>query len=69
MAGEFLNTHQFKSDIEKVIWEGHSQGFSAREIHHRFQAKDRKSIGLATLKKLLTTLSKEMLNTCLTKRT
>lgn len=32
MAGQFLNTHKFSSELEKVIWEYHTHGISMRNI-------------------------------------
>lgn len=32
MAGQFLNTYKFKSNLEKTIWEYHANGISSRDI-------------------------------------
>lgn len=32
MAYHFLHSHAFKSELEKVIWEYHTNGLSVREI-------------------------------------
>lgn len=32
MANQFLNQHIFKSELEKIIWEYHSNGISERDI-------------------------------------
>lgn len=32
MAGQFLNEFKFKSKLQKIIWEYHSNGVSARNI-------------------------------------
>lgn len=32
MAGQFLNNYKFASNLEKVIWEYHSNGISMRNI-------------------------------------
>lgn len=68
-ATDFLNTHEFKTKTEKLIWESHSQGLSAREIVNLWKQKGRKDLAFPGLQKLLTKLSKEMLKTCLIKKT
>lgn len=32
MAGQFLHSHSFKNELEKVLWEYHANGLSIREI-------------------------------------
>lgn len=32
MAGQFLNSYKFESELEKVIWEYHANGISLRNI-------------------------------------
>jgi hypothetical protein len=45
LAGHFLNDYEFESEIDRIIWEYHSNGLSVREIS-------------ATLKKVKIKLSK-----------
>jgi len=32
LANSFLNDHQFTSNVERIIWEYHTEGLSIREI-------------------------------------
>ncbi len=38
-ATEILNTHDFESDLEKEVWELHTEGFSYREIGIKLKDK------------------------------
>lgn len=35
LAGQFVHEHEFKDELEKLIWQGHSEGLSTREISRR----------------------------------
>lgn len=46
LAGHFLNDHSFSSELERVIWEYHSNGMGVREI-----AAELKQVKVSTLSK------------------
>jgi hypothetical protein len=42
LAGIFLHVHEFASDLEKTIWELHTDGFYLREIATKLRTKQNK---------------------------
>lgn len=63
LAGQFLYDYTFKDDIEKLIWELHSQGLGGRAISTLLKKK-RISISKSTIGVIIKKLSEEMVNKC-----
>jgi nucleoside-specific outer membrane channel protein Tsx len=63
MAGQFLYNHEFKSTLDRKIWEMHAEGLTAPEIVVKLK---RYKIKLHTIHAITKNLSNEMLS-CLKK--
>lgn len=58
MASEFLYTHKFKDELERGIWEMHSQGNSVNQIKAQLKAR-----GIVKGRRQLVSLIQHLRNT------
>ena len=50
LANQFLNQYQFESEVEKKIWQLHSEGMGCREIYRKTRWKSKSTIHLVICK-------------------
>ncbi len=60
MATDFLNTYEFTSDLERIIWEYHSNGLSLKDICETLNKIRRKKVAFSKVRKTVEDL-KELL--------
>lgn len=69
LAGIFLHDHEFKSDIEKLIWELHSAGENKASIYRELVSRNRK-VHREGIYKIIKTLANIMVEElCQSKKT
>jgi hypothetical protein len=59
LAGFFLHDYDFKDELERLIWEMHSEGMSSRETSHKLKQNGIK-VASTQVRELLSALRKEM---------
>lgn len=61
LAGQFLNTYQFKNKRDRLIWELHAEGLSFNDIAKRLKSAGFKVNSRSSMHLTVKSLSKEML--------
>lgn len=69
LAGQFLHDFRFKSELDRLIWECHSDGQTVREIAAKLKDRYNLKVGRDKVNLTVRRLSKVMLEKCSLKPT